>query len=87
MPEFWISSGNNFKITLNSKEYLYNQKDESSSVTGTVQSKVRELQQDEVDAWENIKKNRKIIQTKTRIWTSTNWIEGKIQNGNISVGW
>ena len=32
------------------KEYLYNQKDESSSVTGTVQSKVRGLQQDEIDA-------------------------------------
>ena len=37
------------------KEYLYNQKDESSSITGTVQSKVRRLQQDEIDAQEKIK--------------------------------
>ena len=34
---------------------MYNQKDESSNVTGTVQSKVRRLQQDEIDARENIK--------------------------------
>ena len=37
------------------KECLYNQKDESSSITGTVQSKVRRLQQDEIDAQEKIK--------------------------------
>ena len=29
------------------KEYLYNRKDKSSSINGTVQSKVRRLQQDE----------------------------------------
>ena len=37
------------------KEYLYNRKDESSSITGTVRSKVRRLQQDEIDAQEKIK--------------------------------
>ena len=37
------------------KEYLYNRKDESSSITGTVRSKVRRVQQDEVDAQEKIK--------------------------------
>ena len=37
------------------KEYLYNRKDESSSITGTVPSKVRRLQQDEIDAQEKIK--------------------------------
>ena len=37
------------------KEYLYNRKDESSSIAGTVPSKVRRLQQDEIDAQEKIK--------------------------------
>ena len=37
------------------KEYLYNRKDESSSITGNVRSKVRRLQQDEIDAQEKIK--------------------------------
>ena len=37
------------------KKYLYNRKNESSSITGTVQSKVRRLQQDEIDAQEKIK--------------------------------
>ena len=41
------------------KEYLYNWKDESSSVTGTVRSKVRRLQQDEIDAQEKIKEKQK----------------------------
>ena len=31
------------------KKYLYNRKDESSRITGTVQLKVRRLQQDEID--------------------------------------
>ena len=37
------------------KEYLYNRKDESSSITDNVRSKVRRLQQDEIDAQEKIK--------------------------------
>ena len=63
-------------------EYLCNQKDESSCVTSTVQSRRWD--------WcsEEHKRNRKKIQTKTRgIRTSTNWIEEKIQNGNTSAEW
>ena len=37
------------------KEYLYNWKDESSSITGTVWSKVRRFQQDKIDAQDKIK--------------------------------
>ena len=37
------------------KEYLYNQKSELSSITGTVPSKVRRFQQDEINAREKIK--------------------------------
>ena len=38
------------------KEYLYNRKDKSSSITVTVRSKLRRLQQDKIDAQEKIKK-------------------------------
>ena len=43
------------------KKYLYNRKNESSSIIGTVQSKVRRLQQDEIDAQEKIKEIKKRI--------------------------
>ena len=46
------------------KEYLYNQNDESSSITGTGQSKVRRLQQDEIDAREKIKEIEKEFKQK-----------------------
>ena len=46
------------------KEYLYNRKDESSSITGTVRSKVRRLQQDEIDAQEKIKEIAKEFKQK-----------------------
>ena len=46
------------------KEYLYNQKDESSGITGTVQSKVRRLQQDEIDPQEKIKEIEKEFKQK-----------------------
>ena len=46
------------------KEYLYNRKDESSSITGTVRSKVRRLQQDEIDAQEKIKEIEKEFKQK-----------------------
>ena len=46
------------------KEYLYNRKDESSSITGTVQSKVRRLQHDEIDAQEKIKEIEKEFKQK-----------------------
>ena len=49
------------------KEYLHNRIDELLSITGTVQSRVRRLQHEEIDA------RKKIIQTKTRkTGTSTN---------------
>ena len=46
------------------KEYLYNRKDESSSITGTVRSKVRRLQHDEIDAQEKIKEIAKEFKQK-----------------------
>ena len=46
------------------KEYLYNRNDESSSITGTVQSKVRRLQQDEIDVQEKIKEIEKKFKQK-----------------------
>ena len=46
------------------KEYLYKRKDESSSISGTVQSKVRKLQQDEIDAQEKIKEIEKKFKQK-----------------------
>ena len=46
------------------KEYLYNRNDESSSVTGTVRSNVRRLQQDEPDAREKIKEIEKEFKQK-----------------------
>ena len=46
------------------KEYLCNRKDESSSITGTVWSKVRRLQQDEIDAQEKIKEIEKEFKQK-----------------------
>ena len=48
------------------KDYLYNRKDEASSITGTVKSKVERLQQDEIAAREKIDKIEKRTQTKTR---------------------
>ena len=41
------------------KEYLYNRKDESSSITGTVRSKVRRFQQEEIDAREKMEEIEK----------------------------
>ena len=46
------------------KEYLYNRKDESSIITGTVRSKVRRLQHDEIDAQEKIKEIAKEFKQK-----------------------
>ena len=46
------------------KEYLYNRKDESSSITGTVRSKVRRLQHDEIDAQEKVKEIAKEFKQK-----------------------
>ena len=48
------------------KKYLYNRKDESSSITGTV------LQQDEIDAQEKIKEIKKRIKKTRIIRASTN---------------
>ena len=46
------------------KEYLYNRNDESSSIIGTVRSKVRRLQHDEIDAQEKIKEIAKEFKQK-----------------------
>ena len=51
-------------ITDQAKEYLYNRKDESSVITGTVRSKVRRLQQDEIDAQEKVKEIAKEFKQK-----------------------
>lgn len=59
--------GKNSNIMDQAKEYLHNRIDELLSITGTVQSRVRRLQHQEIDA------RKKIIQTKARkTGTSTN---------------
>ena len=45
------------------KNYRYNQMDESSNIIGTLQSKVRRLQQNKIDVREKTKKKSKKTQS------------------------
>ena len=67
-------------ITDQAKEYLYNRKDESSSII--VQSKLRNLQQEEIHTRETIKEKEKEFKQKQEELELQQTELEKMQNGN-----
>ena len=66
-------------ITDQAKEYLYNRKDESTSII--VQSKLRNLQQEEIHTRETIKEKKKNSNKNKKNWNfnKLNWKKCKME--------